>query len=527
MRQMVRWAKIVALTMVASVSVVALGARPSAAASPSDPHTVADLLAAFHIGAIPADFVVVVDVSGSMSTEPPGNPPYPAVKAAYAQLVAAIAPGDHLSVVTFSTDAQLAFDGVIQTAQDRTQALAALPPRATGPLTDIGAALSETLARLTRPDASQVETVLFMTDGILDASANSPYASPSSPAWKALGQQGQAVARDHLLQSFGVGLGQGRATDIGLLRGVLPDPTIVALPPDQLGPFFQEAVEKTQLLKLQQPLQQELTQGGVQSTVTSQPKLAKHVTVTVKLSSHYKVLPCDVTLTGVHITDGSKAVPASLVGGPRTVHLEPGQSRTVQVEATLPVPGVGIQVPQKHEAQQVDVRVDGTATAQPSALITQLYQFGTAKTLAPAGAVTLQRTVGWPIWAAVLVAIVALIILGALGAFVRWLVVPPPLVGVFIPTGEGMEGRRPVPLKGKRMTIDSRKLPEAGPAAIDVFTKARHRNRVFAIMRKPDFEVQGRHRHWERITGEHSLSSGGTYRIGAARVRWWRKRDQG
>jgi hypothetical protein len=308
---------------------------------------------------------------------------------------------------------------------------------------------------------------------------------------------------------------------------VLPDPTIVSLPPNQLGPFFDEAVRQSQLLRLRGPLKQELDQGSVEVSIDSTPALAKHVTLHVRLVSHYQHLPTDVALKGVSVRDGGRMLRATLAGGPRTVHLLPGATETVQVDATLPVPDEGFQVPEEHEAQQVNVVLDAASTAQPADLINRLFKFKTTKPVAQADPLTLRRTVDWPIWLVAAVVLGALLAVAALIAFLRWLVVAPQLVGVLEPVGEGGEGRKPVRLSGKRMTIDYKRLPEAGAAVIEVFTRPRQRNRVFAVMKKPDFEVQARHHRWERITGERRLESAETYRIGGARVRWWRKAKRG
>jgi len=518
------------ILFVGLLAVVALGLRgaPTHAATPppADPASIDDLLRVFDVGSIPADFVIVVDTSGSMSSGP--NPPYPEVKAAYAGLVQAIGNGDHLSVVTFSDAPSVNFERTIDSDGARQAALRALPDVANGPATDIGSALNATLDRLSRVDASEVEIVLFLTDGMHEPPPNSPYAQVGSAAWAGLQQHGQAVAASHLLQVYGVGLGNGDATDVGLLRGVLPNPSIVSLPPDQLSPFFLEAVKQSQLVRLRKPLQRELDVGFVEAALPRPPRLAPHETFEVEITSKYRQLPADVTLPSIAVTDDSgRVADVELVGGPRSLHLRPGQSEKVSVRATLPVKPAGWRVPEKHERQTVTLTLSGASTAEPADLINRVFSFSTSKGLTSPAPIVLRRTVGhtWAWFLTALALLAAAVV--ALALFLRWLLVPPPLVGYFELAGDaGQEGRRPVRLSGKRMVIDHRRLAEAGAASIEVFTRPRKRKRVFAVPGQGDFEVQDR-RRFVPVTHETELSSAGIYRIGGARVRWWRAARRG
>lgn len=487
------------------------------AATVPSPNTLDDLLRTFNVGAIPADFVIVVDTSASM--EYPPNPPYPGVKAAYAELVNAIGLGDHLSVVTFSDVPHVNFERTIDSTAARESALRALPDVADGQATDIGAALDETLKRLERVDSSEVEIVLFLTDGKHEPPANSAFVTPGNPAWVQLGARGKAVASVHLLQTYGVGLGSSTSTDVGLLRTVLPSPTIVALPPDQIAPFFREAVRQSQVLRLRKPLKSELDSGGVTAAVPSAPPLASTADLNISLTSTYKHLASDTRIQSATVTDDAgRQVKAELVGGPTTVHIDPGQRSVVHVRVTVEAPRVRFRVPRKVETRTLTVRLTGSVAVQPSDVITRTVQLPATKPLASPPPVTLSRTVGYA-WSFVL-AVLALAIIALTMAylFVRWLVVPPPLVGYIEPAGAGE--RRTVRLTGKRMVLDHKKLPEFGGAAVEVFTHVRRRKRVYAQPKRGDFEVQDG-RRFKAIVGETELSSGEKYRVGGALVRWW------
>lgn len=75
------------------------------------PSSIDELFTLFGVDKVSADFVVVVDTSGSMSQGP--TPPYPAVLKAFLSLVESIPDGDNLSVLTFDGSPNLSFQGKI------------------------------------------------------------------------------------------------------------------------------------------------------------------------------------------------------------------------------------------------------------------------------------------------------------------------------------------------------------------------------------------------------------------------------
>ena len=116
---------LVGLTLaVLMLMLVTLALAPARTAGAQDeaqsdevPSSIDELFALFGVDTVPADFVVVVDTSGSMSQGE--NPPYPAVLGAYQSLVDSIPEGDNLSVLTFDSSPNLAFQGVIHSAVRR------------------------------------------------------------------------------------------------------------------------------------------------------------------------------------------------------------------------------------------------------------------------------------------------------------------------------------------------------------------------------------------------------------------------
>lgn len=509
----------------AALAVAALIVCPlagSAGASQQDPETLDDLIAAFDVADVPADFVVAVDVSRSMLDLQGGRvTPYTGVSQAYPQFVNSIQPGNRLAVVLFGAGPQLTFDAAITTA-NRAAALAAIPrndPAAfVGPQhgsTDIGAALGEVLKRLETPDSSEVQTVVVLTDGRHRPPATSRYRGTSGPPWDALARRGKALSQSHVLDVYGAGLAGSGATDVGLVGRALPDPTILDVPPEQLGPLFANAVRRSQALKVRGPLQRELERGQVVVRLPDDARLSRDAEFDITVASTYSALPVDVTVEGVDVTVEGQQVRAQLVDGRQDLRLAPGESVQLTVRADLPTQESRFQVPAVEESAQVGVALSGRSQARPADLVKRLYQLDTAKEIGPATPTRFTRTVGYT-WAqaltALLVSLVALLLLAIL---LRWLLVPPPLVGYLVVRDRPGGDQTPVRLSGRSTTIGPRQIPEAGGATLELFTRARKRNQVFAKPGKGEFEYQ--ERGWRTVLAERRLSFAEVYRLGGCR----------
>lgn len=163
----------------------ALQEQAALAAGPVSPATVAARLGA---NKIPAELVILVDISGSMTSD--GL--YPKVKRVLPNFLGTLRrqdPQDLVAVVTFGSrqDTQTVYLG-------RPIRRVPLPESATSGATDFGYAIQQALGILKQaPPRIQVGGVMLLSDGELDAPDDPPYASYSAPGWRKLRTMAQGL----------------------------------------------------------------------------------------------------------------------------------------------------------------------------------------------------------------------------------------------------------------------------------------------------------------------------------------------
>ena len=169
----------IALTSGAMLLGAGLLAPAAVAASPTPPATVAARLGARHI---PAEIVVLVDISASMTAD--GL--YPQVQQVLPGFLSNLRrqdPQDRVAVVVFGApgDTQTVYLG------RPTARSIPLPAKATSNLTDFGYAFQKALGILSQAPADiKVGGVLLMSDGALNAPGDQRYATYSAPGWAKL-----------------------------------------------------------------------------------------------------------------------------------------------------------------------------------------------------------------------------------------------------------------------------------------------------------------------------------------------------
>lgn len=233
------------------------------------------------LGRVAADYVVLVDTSGSMQA----NGLYRRLKPSLLNFLAALSAHDHLSLITFDTTPQLRYSGRIgprrlkglrtfararnHTVKGRSFVTAApivrrLPRKATGAKTDIGSAIDRALAEVERPSASRIASVIMFTDGKHDPPPGSPYPpissrhrTSSSRAWTRLRARGARLERSRLMSAYSIALKQ--RTDAAALRRILHDTIVVALPRKQLRFYLNRVKYQTRIQKARAILDRDLT----------------------------------------------------------------------------------------------------------------------------------------------------------------------------------------------------------------------------------------------------------------------------
>jgi len=144
----------------------ALGRPAYPPGAPQAVYALLDLSAAAVAGRLPLDLRLVLDASGSMSSEAsPGGRQTKLdllVQAAEA-MIALVEPGDHVTLVSFDDRPKVLFDGPIRQAQDRDAARAALGKLRCGGGTMIARALQGAVQGGWLPD--HVARLVLVTDG--------------------------------------------------------------------------------------------------------------------------------------------------------------------------------------------------------------------------------------------------------------------------------------------------------------------------------------------------------------------------
>lgn len=447
------------------------------------PQTVDELLDIYGIGDEPSDYIVVVDTSGSMMQKPPI---YPKVQKAFTEFTKAIQDTDHLSVITFDTTAVVRFNGRM-TGKNRKAAASALPKEARGARTDIGAALEAALERMERPDAASVQTMIFLTDGMIDAPGAS-YQVRGNKHWKQLTKRAKKVEAGRSVSVYGAGLG-GEQTDVDVVSDVFPRAKIVSLPNNQLADFFDEAVKRSRIERLRIPVSEELRRNPVQAIVTVS-ELRDRTSLSLRFDSKLPNLGVTVSLKGVSVyDDDGKPLHSSLAGGPRSETIGPKQS-TEPAKITVEVPNLSkdLRIGQIPETRSLRVEVDASVEVEPAAILASDLAIEQAPELTGPELVNAKRMHGIAYW---MIAVFA-VILVLVGLFLRWVyqrffAIPRLRGGLELPDGSV------VSFRGKEEEIPSRRFDfDSGGARAVFFTKRGKYTRFFSTRHPRIFVMSDR-----------------------------------
>jgi von Willebrand factor type A domain len=486
----------------------AQAANPSGSGTTQEPTTVDELRTAFGVSQLHSDYVVVVDVSGSMSEE--GNPPpWPVVRAAYDALIDAIPDGDQLTLITFDSIPQI--QTPVTLGSDRTSLKTKLPQVANGNGTNIGAALNAAVSALDQPNAADTQTLIFITDG--SHNGKGPFEVPGNAAWLELQGRAQNLESRRPIAVRALGIGNSGKAGAELVNSVFSKPEIVVLEGPKVRDYLTAEVENAKLRLLGKQIQRETTDGLVRFSVKPKGKLESALTVTAEVSSNLAHLGVDVDLAGVTATDATgKPVRVQIVGGSRTVHVAPGTTEEIKIEVK---PAVGASAffempPPKTEELDITLKLDGAAQVTPQTLLKEKFGTNTAVKVTNPDLFTLSRTVGKSYRRFFLeIALAVLAVLAALRA-AYWAFKKPSLRGaLFVKNFD--EEPTVFKLKGTKMILDGAKLGHpGGPTRMRLYTKRRKWKSVYVTVLEGTLEKRNG-RKWEASESGDQLM--GQYRM--------------
>ncbi|MBU2664377.1 VWA domain-containing protein [Actinoplanes bogorensis] len=429
------------LLLAACAVLLAAGTAGPAAADDRD-----DMYKRLGVDAVGADYLFLIDVSGSM------KPVFASLRAELTKFSASLQAGDRVSFVTFRDDVRPRA-WVAARSPAAAREIRSLPAPAPA-RTDFHRALSWGMNYLANDatGAGRVATMVLLSDGDPWAPGAAECALPPDRQWAPVRTLAQRLGTSRQLNGYAVPLAiAGKScpatTSLSILRKVVPDaeslPADAGLA-DYLAQAKQSARASTARLKL-------VSAGELKKTVTvtwpsgeaSFDPSEKDLRVPVQLSTSGVAPVVVADLTGamtLTVTDGDGTRPVQLTArqSPATVTVAPGTTTEVDLTATMPQPG-GIHL--------IAETVTASGSLAMTARITSPWldlaggdlpsRFSSALTPAQAEiSGTGQRGVPSIIWLVVLILVVAAIVFFA----VRYLRSRPVMTGYLRVTARGSDG---------------------------------------------------------------------------------------
>jgi hypothetical protein len=303
--------------VIGAILVVGLPSSGPAAAA-----TKQEIVRALGVDRVSADYIVLVDNSGSVSD----RGLRPQLRRAFGALLRALRPQDHLTLVLFAGEPKLVWDDRVGHDQP---AIARALDAAPRPDTDIGAAIAQALQTLERSGASSVATVILLTDGKHTPPPDSQFAGTTGPAWTQLADRVTRLPRRLRLSAYAIALAPD--TDARLLRQVFGATTsVVSTPVSQLASLFVGRVRgQVETAKLEQALAND--SGAVLRFIWPRRRLedlaaeGDDVSVKLRLRSTAREMPLRVR--DLRVT--ASGIDVLATGPSRSIVLAPGASTAV------------------------------------------------------------------------------------------------------------------------------------------------------------------------------------------------------
>jgi Mg-chelatase subunit ChlD len=435
------------LAVVALLAAVLLGTPVPAAvaAEATDEPSRDEVYQDLGLAELPADYVILVDVSGSMGK----NGRYDPVRSALRPFLESLSPEDYVALFTFGDDARAIYLG---SPADPAGILARLPASITDAKvkTDIGAGLERGLTELERPDAAEIGSVVMFTDGKHLPARESVYRDVDGPAWDALAERGEALAEEHELAAYSLPLTTKEAGTEQLGEVIANTTELRPESVENLEEYLGRAAERVRARKAALLLREDEGNGVAAEWSTAGPLDLDDgpVPATLRLTATTTRVP--VTVTGLAASlDGE---PVTVGGLPEEVFLAAGESREfeVLVEGSL---GAGPLPVRRTRETGADLTVGGSV-GSPWEVVLDDQEFGLAPAVEVAEReVRLRAEVGSPLALPLLIGVpLAVLLAGWLLWLHRNRV---PLRGLLLVTralGEGPQDR--VQLSGRRVALN-------------------------------------------------------------------------
>ncbi|MQY14935.1 hypothetical protein SRB5_51110 [Streptomyces sp. RB5] len=321
-------AALAALALTALLTLAA-GTVPAAAGPRSDEGqpTRADVYRALGLDRLPADYVILVDVSGSMLEK--GR--YASVRSALLPFLKGLSPDDYVALFTFGDKAEAVHLG---SAADPAGIVAKLPAAPAGPgvMTDIGAGLDRALTELERPEAAEIGSVVMFTDGKHEPPGGSDYPRDTGPAWDKLARRGAALDQSRELAAYSLPLAT-KESGTKQLAGVIPETS--ELKPESvedLGTYLGRAAERVKARKAALLVAEDKGKGVTAAWSPSATLDLDRGSAAGTLTLTARTERVPLTVSGLRMTlDGE---PVTVTGLPPEVTLEPGEARKFPVRVT-------------------------------------------------------------------------------------------------------------------------------------------------------------------------------------------------
>ncbi|GAA1635915.1 hypothetical protein GCM10009828_075000 [Actinoplanes couchii] len=287
-----------------------------ARAEPGPPPSLEQVYATLGIDSVPADHVVLVDVSGSMR-----GARYTSLRKSLTGWFAALAPEDFVTLIPFDGTAKATTRKV---GREPAELAAGLPKDATGQGTDIGAALEVAVTALSRPGAPPLATVVLLTDGQHEPGPRSAYPLTQGHNWNVLA--GRAAALDKIsLEAYAVPL--SGSTGAGLLKKVFPAARVLApASVDKLTAQLTRPKDAARQAKARSLLAEEITLPVAVSWPVTASGEGRSIAV-VRLESPMPHVP--LILENLAVTSDNADVAVSVPAG--VIELPPNRDVTVPV----------------------------------------------------------------------------------------------------------------------------------------------------------------------------------------------------